>query len=113
MSYEGFTQYLCKNNHYSTLDAYEDYGFEWNEGEGDWKCPGCGESAVWWNMCNVTNGSYYEEERIDGYVELELVKEMPTCECHCGHVHTTGPAVYKLPPKDVGHHVTTKSGVTK
>ncbi|KKM71647.1 hypothetical protein LCGC14_1428460 [marine sediment metagenome] len=67
----------------------------------------CGESAVWKNMY-TTNGSYYKDERIDGYVELELAKKAPTCTCHCGHVHTTGPAVYKLPPKDVGHHVVIK-----
>jgi len=106
MSYEGYTQYLCPNGHYDTVDAYDDFHYFDEESQEDvrWKCRECGEGPAWWNMVNLTNGSYYEDERIDGYVDLELERDTPTCTCECGHVHATGPAVYKIPPKGTGHH---------
>lgn len=75
MSYEGYTQYICKNQHYWTCDAYSDFNI----------CPYCGEIAIWSNMVDVTNGSWDDEgERIDGYVEPEVLEERK-CE-YCGSV---------------------------
>jgi len=75
MSFEGYTQYICKNQHYWTCDAYSDFNI----------CPYCGEIAIWFNMVDVTNGSWDDEgERIDGYVEPEVLEERK-CES-CGSI---------------------------
>lgn len=76
MSYEGYTQFLCKKGHYWSVDCMGDEPDE---------CPKCFGKVVWSNMVNVTNGSYDtnpetgKEERIDGYVELEP-KKTKTCD---------------------------------
>jgi len=100
MSYEGFTQYLCKNGHYSVRDAYDDFDF----GENEWKCKYCAEPAAWWNMVDQTNGSFDDDgKRIDNAVELEIVQEH-VCVCQCGNKHFSAPTIYKTPPHGVGHH---------
>ena len=88
MSYEGFSQYLCIKGHHWTEDCMST-GFELKDN----KCPYCGESAVWENMVNVTNGSYDDDgKRIDGYIELEIATQ--EC-CHeCKHIIET---TYKIP----------------
>lgn len=88
MSYEGFTQYLCKNGHYHTQDcSYDDLTI----------CPNCMADIVWSNMVDVTNGSFEiidgKEVRIDGYVDLKIKYERQ-CDC-CGSILTT----YKIPKK--------------
>lgn len=47
MSYEGYERGLCKNGHLSTADCYV--------GLPD-KCPECGNSFVWWEGVDETNG---------------------------------------------------------
>ena len=90
MSYEGFTQYLCKNGHLHELDCYMD----------DLKiCPVCSEKIVWENSVDVTNGSFDEidgkEVRIDGYVELKI-KSRRKCE-HCNSILEM---TYEIPEKE-------------
>ena len=83
MSYEGFSQYLCKEGHYWTADAYEGYF------DDDYSptCPKCGLKAVWENGVDITNGSFDKDEdgkevRIDGYVELEEKTRKECDKCH-------------------------------
>jgi len=89
MSFEGYYQLICKKGHYYT--------------EGLWGpeekalCPVCNSRAAWWNLVNVTNGSFEENERIDGYISLE-VKSRKVCE----HCNSTLERLYKI-PKKVGH----------
>jgi hypothetical protein len=84
MSYEGYSQFLCKNGH-----AWEE---NCNFVDSKNKCPTCGEKFIWENMVDVTNGSYYEGERIDGYIELK-VKSIKSCS-HCGKPQEV---TYKIP----------------
>lgn len=95
MSYEGYSRFLCKNGHLWTKDSmllmYND--------EKQF-CPKCGESEVWENMVDVTNGSSDDDgERIDGYVELEVEGEIAgECSC-CGEKHICQ-RIYKIPEED-------------
>ena len=92
MSYEGYSQFLCAKGHYWTVDCYAVDFCDDN------KCPECGSKAVWENMVNTTNGSYEGNERIDGYVELEVLEEAKTCKCDkCGNEHVVEPVRYKVP----------------
>jgi len=116
MSFEGYYQILCRNGHSRSEDCYADPNFdnsptrEWHGTEDMewpvWHCT-CHAVAAWWNLVNTTNGSYYEDERIDGYVELEVATEPDTCVCKCGHTHSKGGEnpTYKLPDGDEGHTV--------
>ena len=88
MSYEGYSQFLCKKGHLWLEDC--------NNAPPELKdnlCKTCGESAVWENMVNTTNGSYDDDEkRIDGYIELEILQQ--DC-CHeCKSILET---VYRIP----------------
>jgi hypothetical protein len=87
MSWEGFYQKLCKNGHYFTEDA----SIYCEETE---KCPICGEKFVWKNTVDETNGSFEGSVRIDGYINLEVDKEVKCKEC--GH---TLEITYKIPKK--------------
>lgn len=100
MSYEGWEQVLCKNGHYHSEGCYI---FDYEE----WKCSVCGEGIGWHNSVNVTNGSFEideetgEEERIDGYVELEVDIPATICTCDkCGTEHATSAPTYKIPEKE-------------
>ena len=85
MSFEGTYQVLCKNGHSDMFDVYS------SEAE-DWICSECGEPAVWYNIIDETNGIS------DNYVELEILVEPKECTCPtCGHKHSSGVAVYKIP----------------
>ena len=79
MSFEGYYQRLCKNGHSMDVDCYI-------ESDKD-RCAVCGSGIAWHNLVDVTNGSYYENERIDGYVELQI-KSQRKCE-HCGSILET------------------------
>lgn len=103
MSYEGFTQILCANGHYHTVDAHEDY-----LADDYWRCPICGALKAWTNEVNTTNGSFdtvYDddeegthEERIDGYVELEEDSfEDEWHVDHHGNKYATKISKYKIP----------------
>ena len=84
MSYEGYSQFLCKNGHESLRDCYEDDLII---------CPKCNEQIVWSNMVDTTNGSYDEEgNQIDGYVDLKI-KEQKCCSC-CNNILET---IYEIP----------------
>lgn len=100
MSFEGYTQKLCKIGHLICIDVYD---------ENPDKCR-CGEVYVWENLVDETNGVYEEYdvngepigERIDNYVELEIDKprETETCNC-CGHTKVVKEETYKIPRKKV------------
>lgn len=100
MSYEGYSQFLCKEGHYWEVDCYNMPFDKSLVG-----CPVCFTPAVWENMVDTTNGSfedsdYYDDEshkkqiRIDGYIELEVLSE-EKCD-KCGHIIEKK---YKIPEK--------------
>lgn len=105
MSFEGYYQFLCEKGHYSEVDVYAAVA------SGDeYKCPFCNSPVAWWNQVDTTNGSFCwnestnDQDRIDGFVELEVDQSPETCTCHCGHVHTKTVCTYKFPPPEIGHH---------
>lgn len=113
MGYSGYDQILCVNGHYDERDAFEYTEFEGNHND-VWKCPTCGEKAVWWNGVNTTNGSFeYDPEAgvevcIDGHINLEIKKLSDTCTCNkCGCVHTLETVTYEVP--EYGGHILTKN----
>lgn len=95
MSYEGYEQYLCAQGHYWIRDVYY---------SGDIACPHCKGDAVWYNAVDETNGSFSDTgERIDGYLDLQILTPPQPHTCDCGHTHATA-TTYELPSTDVGHH---------
>lgn len=105
MSWEGYYQNLCKSGHYYIS---EDYGYV----PEDNSCPICKESVKWWNTVDITNGSFEwnpdssKQERIDGYVELEVEVPAKICRCSCcGNEHKIQEETYKIPAY-AGHLVT-------
>jgi hypothetical protein len=94
MSFEGYNQLLCKKGHYFNLDVYEDRDIE------DIKCSFCGENVAWYNIVDVTNGSFDGKERIDGYINLKVKTKAKICTCSkCSNVHVVENATYKIPKK--------------
>jgi len=109
MSFEGYYQHLCKNGHYNTEDCNTWFP------DDDYSMCHCGEPIVWFNLVDVTNGSYEMVEevdhvyggsiwretkkRIDGYIELEKIEER--CCDKCGSLLE---ARFKV-PKIGGHKV--------
>ena len=92
MSFEGYYQILCGNGHLVEDDVY------YYQQEGDyWKCKVCGEREAWRNLVDTTNGIYFEDERIDGHVELEIDHQPVSRECDMGHIHSVSPTIYKIP----------------
>lgn len=113
MSFEGSYQFLCENGHDAGADCYSYYDADFDA----WKCGVCGAGLGWWNLINVTNGSYCQDYdtgercsgceycdcgRIDGHVELEINKEAVTKTCNLGCAHVVEPVTYKI-PIDKGH----------
>lgn len=114
MSYEGYSQYICKKGHYFTRDAYDDMDYD---DHGPYlkypKCPYCGEDVVWRNGVDQTNccggvaNCAYElsEEEIQeckynglGFIELEEDCPAVICQCDkCGNEHKLEPPTYKIP----------------
>ena len=94
MSYEGFSQFWCKNSHYWTLDCNIVEDLQKN------LCPICKKPAVFENMVDITNGSFDDEgNRIDGFIELELIEEHKAiCET-CGKEHICNCSKYEIPTK--------------
>lgn len=91
MSFEGEYQILCKKGHYSSEDCY-------SYDQATWTCAICGSTQAWTNLINFTNGSYDENNnRIDGYVQLELETPATICTCSCGNKHKTAPDIFKIP----------------
>lgn len=89
MGYSGYVQLLCKNGHYDAFDVYDNYDV----------CLTCGESHVWKNNVDTTNGSFDDEDnRIDGKVELEIDKHEEFAECDkCHHKELVNTRTYKIP----------------
>jgi len=76
MSYEGYSQYWCKNGHYWEHDCMER----------DDVCNHCGEKAVFENSVDQTNGSCDENgKRIDGHIDPVLDKEVAEVCDKCGY----------------------------
>ena len=90
MSFEGYYQVLCENGHLNTWDVY-------SSPEENIRCH-CGKKFVWKNLVDQTNGSFDNNNRIDGYVELEIETKAEECKCSkCGNTHKTGLDTYKIP----------------
>jgi len=103
MSYEGYTQVLCKNGHLSCYDCRDDESpvcaFGRFESPQQWQCR-CGASIAWWNDVDDTNCDSY------GKVDLEIATDAVVCECpHCKNKHYSSEETYKIPPEGAGHHV--------
>jgi len=100
MSWEGWVQLVCERGHSHACDGYE---FEFVQEY--WECPDCGAGLAWYNVVDVTNGSFDDDDnRIDGYVQLKI-REAHRCECPtCGTEHSSSPTEYEI-PKDEGHLV--------
>lgn len=88
MSYEGYSQFICKAGHYFTRDCWE---VGWDNKV---KC-NCGEPIIWENMVDITNGSYDEEgNQIDGYEEPR-----PISRKKCEGCNTTLEILFAPPSK--------------
>jgi len=96
MSYEGYSQFLCKNGHLWTKDCNE---LMYNDKKQ--KCPVCGKEEVWENMVDVTNGSYDDDgTRIDGFIELKRRSERSGVCSACGEKHICE-TTYYIPEKEI------------
>lgn len=97
MSYEGYSQFLCKKGHYWAKDCYV---LIWLEPKEYPKCPICKGKHVWENMVNTTNGSFDDKgDRIDGYVKLKIKLETSGICSQCGKKHICE-TTYKIPIKE-------------
>jgi len=101
MSFEGYYQIICKKGHYFEKDVYAATFIEDEE-----KCPYCKAKMAWWNMVDVTNGSFNEKgRRIDGFLKLKIASPAKTKKCNeCGHEKIIEQVTYKIPDKK-GHKV--------
>ncbi len=97
MSYEGYSQFWCKNGHYWTIDCNELFYKDVKE-----RCPICSEHEVFQNMVNVTNGSFDDDgTRIDGFIDPILKKENKLVCKSCKKEKTCGCSIYKIPKRCV------------
>lgn len=114
MSFSGFYQVLCQKGHQSQIDCFEypvfsnedkPYFMDPEDKITPWVCPYCNTPAVWWNLVDTTNGSFDENNnRIDGFVELEVQTQSNRCFCpDCGNEHGSH-TIYKT-PNNKGHLV--------
>ena len=93
MSYEGFSQLICSEGHYWTLDCNIVEDLQKN------LCPICKKPAVFENMVDITNGSFDDDgTRIDNFIEPEIDKEVKLI-CKCGNEHVCSCSTYKIPKK--------------
>ncbi len=92
MSYEGYTQNICKAGHYYERDCYEEYEL----------CgvPGCTEPPAWSNSVDQTNGEEFgviPDEKLDTFI----ISKPGTHECPtCHHVKLEGYTIYRIPTKE-------------
>lgn len=88
MSYEGYTEFMCRKGHAFTKDAYEALPES---------CGACGDPIVWAREVDVTNG---EDPADPGTLPSKLrIKEQAkyeTCPT-CGHRELTEEALYHVP----------------
>lgn len=102
MSYEGYSQFWCKNGHYWTRDC--NLLMNWGEEPTKQKCPVCKEEEVFENMVDVTNGSFDDMEggdgtRIDNFIEPKIKSETSGKCSACGRKHVCE-VTYEIPKKE-------------
>jgi hypothetical protein len=90
MSYEGYTQVLCKKGHYS--EEPDDFSGD------EWKCH-CGEPVAWFNPVDDTN--------CDSWGLVTLIEEKPrklkTCPT-CNQQEVVEEATFRIPPNGSPFH---------
>ncbi len=105
MSYEGYTQVICKKGHYWMVDCMMD----------DRVPCKCGAPAVWWNMVNQTNGcevidATTDEERYNIPADIHKIFD----KCICGHIDLEQKSLRKCHECDstleVTYHIPKKGG---
>ena len=97
MSYEGYSQFLCKKGHYWTKDCNE---LDWTDRKDYPKCPICKKKHIWENRVNVTNGSWDDDgTRIDGYIKLKPKSETSGVCSACGEKHICE-KIYHIPKEE-------------
>jgi len=103
MSFEGYYQIICNNGHESCAQLHEiDYEFDslpMKDAHSRWECPYCKAKCAWWNLVDVTNGSFDDKNRrIDGFKELKIKAKAKTCTCKkCKNVHLIEQPTYHIP----------------
>jgi hypothetical protein len=92
MSYEGYSEAICKNGHRYQFGDYNESDEEDNK-----LCPHCGAGIAFENMVDCTNvndeGKFSEE----GWKSL-LISDEVKRTCDMGHEHIVNSAVYRIPP---------------
>lgn len=78
MSYEGYSQLICKNGHYWSLDCYSVMDIN--------LCPKCNMPSVWENSVDETNCESV------GYFPVKPIRQ-DKCE-HCGSILEI---IYEIP----------------
>jgi len=90
MSYEGFSQFLCKNGHLWEEDCWSNAVYGWDMHQ--ILCPICNESAVFENLVSQTNCCIVDEDgscdcgfenaaqqecfqQGQGYIDMEKLKK--------------------------------------
>lgn len=96
MSYEGYEQHLCKSGHLFSQDAQCFVGEELDKPD----CPHCGESSVFCNSVDDTNGEEWgiipkkEWEALQIHAEVKKI-------CNLGHEHVITEATYRVPTREM------------
>jgi hypothetical protein len=112
MSFEGYYQVLCEKGHLTDIDCYKEPilskelypPFIKPEEAKLWTCR-CGSRAAWWNLVDVTNGSFdIDGIRIDGYIYLQKNSVVRKCGTCGGNIQGAEEPTYKMPQKG-GHRV--------
>ncbi len=84
MSYEGYTECLCANGHYSMYDAYQRLR----------GCQHCDASIAWMNDIDTTNDGGYP---YDNLITIDDKRDEICLECGQAVTH---PARYKIPTEE-------------
>jgi len=87
MSYEGHSQYICKNGHRYDGDSYYD-----ND-----RCHVCDSPSAWCNRVDDTN---CESDGVINDWSSLLIEAAMTATCNLGHEHVIKHARYRVPTKD-------------
>ena len=88
MSYEGYTQYICKNGHYyNGPDSFA----------GPIEPCYCGAVPAWENNVGDTNCDEYGIVLFDTLVEHALISKAKEEKCNLGHVHVIQPEIFRIP----------------
>lgn len=90
MSYEGYTQILCKNGHLSSENAHVERSMK--------ECPVCKAGLVWWNAVDDTNCDAVG--RVDMKKLLLLGEERSATVVNGRWLLTIIPAVYRIPSEE-------------